>query len=272
MNDNLLVVAAAAVVGVVVVGPLLNHAVLHWIGWRVVLPPCFGRVATGRELGRPRARCARCGHLLTPSALPAVPATVTGGRCRACGAGLARRYVAVELATGALFALTAAAIGPSVALVPILTLVAGLVAMSAVDLAVMRIPTRFVHVTAGAVVAGLVLASLVDGPTRRLGGAAAGAAAFGGFLLVLHLISPRALGFGDVRLATLVGAVVGWAAWRPDHPVLAPVQGVLNAGLLAGLMGSVVGVVLLVVRGRDRPFPFGPALAAGGVVVVLAVT
>jgi prepilin signal peptidase PulO-like enzyme (type II secretory pathway) len=47
------------------------------------------------------------------------------------------------------------------------------------------------------------------------------------------------------------------------------VQGAVNAGLLAGLVGSVVGLVLLLVRGRDHPFPFGPAIAAGGLVVAL---
>ncbi len=269
MNDALLV-AGAAVAGVVVVGPLLNHAIARWIGWRVVLPPCFGRVPGARELGRPRARCVRCEGALAPAGLPALPATAVGWRCRACGAGLAPGYAAVELVTGLLFAAGAAAVGWSITLVPVLALLAGLVAMSAVDLAVMRIPTRFVRATAAAVAAGLVLAAVVDGPARRLVGAAVGAAAYGGFLLVMHLISPRALGFGDVRLATLVGAVVGWCAWRADHPVLTPVQGVLNAGLLAGVVGSVVGLVLLVVRGRDHPFPFGPAVAAGGVVVILA--
>jgi prepilin signal peptidase PulO-like enzyme (type II secretory pathway) len=49
------------------------------------------------------------------------------------------------------------------------------------------------------------------------------------------------------------------------------VQAVLNACLVAALAGSVVGLVLLVVRRRDRPFPFGPAIAAGGLVITLAV-
>lgn len=269
MNDDVLV-ASAAVLGIVVVGPLLNHAIVRWIGWRVVLPPCFGAVPARRVLGRPRARCAGCDRLLAVGGLPALPATVRLARCPGCGVALARRYVAVEVATGSLFALAAKTVGPSIALLPVLALIAGLVAMSAVDLAVMRIPTRFVYATAAVVVVGLVLASAVDGPTRRLAGAAIGAAAYGGALLVLHLVSPRALGFGDVRLATLIGAVVGWCAWRLDHPVLTPIQGVLEAGLLAGLMGSVVGTVLLVVRGRDKPFPFGPALAVGGVAVALA--
>lgn len=263
-------VVGAAVLGAAVVGPLLNHAIVRWIGWRVVLPPWLGRVPSAGEIGRPRARCSRCGRPLGPAGMPALPATIVAGRCRGCGAGLARGYAAVELATGALFALATGVVGWSLVLVPVLALVAGLVAMSAVDLAVMRIPTRFVYATTVLVSVGLVLVAIVDGPARRLGGAVVGAAVYGGFLLVLHLISPRALGFGDVRLATLVGAAVGWCAWRADHPVLTPVHGVLNAGLLAGVVGSAVGIVLLVARGRDRPFPFGPALAAGGVVVVLA--
>ncbi len=268
--NQVLLVATMAVVGVALVGPLLNHAVVHWIGWRVVLPPCFGRVPAGEALGPVRARCSRCCRPLGPAGLPALPATVVAGCCRGCGAALARRYVALELITGLLFGIVAAVVGWSVALVPVLALVAGAVAMSAVDLAVMRIPTRFVYTTGGAVVVGLGLAALVDGPADRLVGAAVGAAAFGGFLLVPHLISPRSMGFGDVRLATLAGAVVGWCAWQEAHPVLAPVQAVLYAGLLAGVVGSVAGGALLIVRGRDQPFPFGPAVAAGGVVVALA--
>lgn len=263
-------VALSGATGALVVAPLLNHAIVRWIGWRVVLPPCTGRVATRAELGRPRARCAVCAAPLAPGRLPALPAALRRWRCRRCGAPLARRYAAVEAVTGVLFAVAAAAVGWSLTLVPVLALVAGTVAMSAVDLAVMRIPTRFVYGTGAAVAAGLGGVAVVDGPVRRLGGAVVGAALYGGFLLVVHLISPRSLGFGDVRLATLVGAAVGWAAWRGDSPVAGPVQGVVDAALLASLAGAGVGLVLLVVRGRDHPFPFGPLLAAGGLVVVLA--
>jgi leader peptidase (prepilin peptidase)/N-methyltransferase len=178
-------------------------------------------------------------------------------------------HLAVEAACALGWGLAAAAVGSSVALVPVLVLVTGVVAMSAVDLAVMRIPTRFVYVTGAGLVAGTVLVAVVDGPARRLAGGGLGALALGGVLLALHLASPRALGFGDVRLGVLVGAAAGWSAWRPDQPVATPVQAAFAAGLVAGLAGSAVGLVLLARRRRDVPFPFGPALALGGLAVVL---
>lgn len=260
---------AAALGGMAVVGPLLNYAVLWWRGWQVVLPLCLGAVPPARALGAPPVRCRRCGARLGIGALPVLPATVRRWRCRSCGEGLATGYGLTELATGTLFAAVAAAAGWSPVLVPLLCLAAGSVAMSVVDLAVMRIPTAFVRVTGALVAAGLVGASLVDGPLRRLAGALVGALLYGGLLLTMHLVSPQAMGFGDVRLATVVGAAVGWCSWRADHGTLAAAQGVFTAGLVAGLLGSVAGIVLLVVRGRNQPFPFGPALAAGGLLVTL---
>jgi leader peptidase (prepilin peptidase) / N-methyltransferase len=262
---------AGALVGALVVGAAINHAVTRWVGWRVTLPLLLGRVPARAELGPARAACATCGADLAPAGLPARPAALWRWRCPRCRAALPRWTAAVELVTGALFALAALVVGPEVTLVPVLVFTAGMVAASAVDLAVMRIPTRFVYATGGLTLAGLVLASVVDGTPRRLVGAALGAAVYGGLLLVLHLASPRTLGFGDVRLATVVGMTVGWCGWRADQPVFTPVQAVLNACLVAALAGSVVGLVLLVVRRRDRPFPFGPAIAAGGLVITLAV-
>jgi prepilin signal peptidase PulO-like enzyme (type II secretory pathway) len=256
------------VLGVTVVGPLVVGAVLRWLGWRVTLPLLLGRVPSRREVGAPPVRCRRCGAPLTPLALPAVPSLITGTRCRACGEPLTRWYGLVEVTCGVLLGLAAAVVGWSAALVPVSVLVTGLVAVSVTDLVTMRIPTRFVRLTFGGLVIALVGVAVAEGPTDRL---VVGVVAFGGVLLVLHLVSPRSLGFGDVRLGALLGAAVGWSAWRADHPVLAPVQGVMVALLLAGLVGVAVGLVLLVVRRRDLPFPFGPALAIGGLAVFLSV-
>ncbi|HET6954520.1 MAG TPA: A24 family peptidase [Acidimicrobiales bacterium] len=265
-----LLAVGGALLGVLVVGPAISHATTRWLGWRVTLPLLLGRVPARSELGHARARCAACGADLAPAGLPLRPAALWGWRCPGCRTRLPRWTAAVEIVTGGLFALCAAVVGPEVVLPAVLAFAAGMVATSVVDLAVMRIPTRFVYVTAGATLAGLVIAGLVDGTGRRLAGAALGAAIYGGLLLVMHLISPRMLGFGDVRLATVVGMTVGWSGWRADHPVFTPVQAVLNACLLAALLGTVAGLVLIGLRGRDRPFPFGPAIAAGGLVMVLS--
>lgn len=259
-----LVVGAA---GLLVVGPLVVHGVLAWLGWRVALPLVLGRVPSAGEVGRPAGRCRACGLRLGPTGVPAVPARPA---CRACGTPMARWYLAVDVACGVVGAVVVGTVGWSAALVPLLALATGLVAVATTDLLVMRIPTRFVWSTLAAVITGAGYVALVDGPGRRLAGLVVGGAVVGGFLLVLHLISPRSLGFGDVRLGTLVGAAVGWSAWRPDHAVVGSVQGAANALLLAGLVGAVAGGVLLVIRRRDRPFPFGPALALGGMVVCLA--
>jgi leader peptidase (prepilin peptidase) / N-methyltransferase len=266
-----LFVAGVALVGALVVGPLLDHAITWWIGWRVALPLLLGRVPAAAEVRHARSLCPACGARLAPAGLPARPAAALAWRCRRCHSPVPGWLALVEVVTAALFGLAAAVIGPHLALVPILCLMAGLIAMSAVDIAVMRIPTRFVYLTGAVVSVGFVVVSLVDGTPRRLYGALLGAALYGGMLLVLHLISPRMLGFGDVRLATLVGLALGWCGWEATYPRLGPVQAVLNAGLLAGLIGSVAGVVLLVQRRRDRPFPFGPAVAISGALVALAV-
>jgi leader peptidase (prepilin peptidase) / N-methyltransferase len=241
------------------------------VAWRVVVPPLLQRVPEPAELGRAVARCRSCGHPLAPRRAPvALPWALAGGRCAPCGAPRPHWWAGVELATGASYGAAAALAGWSAELLAVLPLFAGLVAMSAVDIWVMRIPTRFAHVTAVAVGVGLVVATFVDRDADALRGALVGAAVLGGGLLVLHLISPRMLGFGDVRLATVAGLVVGWLTWTPEHPVLDPVRGALDAALVGGLVGTVVGLVLLVMRRRNDPFPFGPSLALGAAVVVLA--
>ena len=261
------------VLGAGIVAPALNHAILRWVGWRVVVPQLLRRVPASGELGRSVARCRTCGHSLAPQlTAPALPWLLAAGRCTGCGAGRPRWCAGVEVVTGLTFGLAAAQAGWSATLLPVLSLFAGLVAMSAVDVWAMRIPTRFAHVTALAVGVTIVGATAVDSgiDADTLRAALVGAAVLGGGLLVLHLISPRMLGFGDVRLATVAGLVVGWLAWTPEHPVLGPVEDALDAALLGGFVGALVGIALLVVRRRNDPFPFGPSLAVGAAVVILA--
>jgi leader peptidase (prepilin peptidase)/N-methyltransferase len=261
-----------AVLGAVVVGPFVNHVAVRWVGWRVVLPQLTGVVAERSALGRPRVVCSACDAALARPrlAVPTYSWLALGGRCPRCRAAIGTRWpLAVELVVGALWGLAGLAVGWSAALVPILLFLAGLVAASAVDLACGRIPTRFVYLTGVPVGAAMVVASLVDGEPASLVGGLVGA----GLVLVtlgsLWLLSPRMLGFGDVRLGTLIGLVVGWVGWTAGEPVLDPLTWVVRAMLAAGVMGSIAGGVLLVVRRRNQSYPFGPWLSIGGVLAVL---
>jgi leader peptidase (prepilin peptidase)/N-methyltransferase len=111
------------------------------------------------------------------------------------------------------------------------------------------------------VVVLFALAALLDDDWSALGrAAAAGAVAFVIYFL-LHLVSPRSMGFGDVKLSFSLGFALGWLSWEE-----------LVLGLfLAFLYGAVIGIILMIVRRRDRKaaIPFGPFMAAGALTAIL---
>jgi leader peptidase (prepilin peptidase)/N-methyltransferase len=245
---DVVVVIAAALYGLVV-GSFLNVAV-H-------------RVPAGQSVVRPRSACPTCATPISArDNLPLVSWVILRGRCRTCAEPISVRYPAVELLTGLAFVVMALRFGPSWELPAFCILMAGLVAVSAIDLDCRRIPTRILRVTAAAGVPFLLVAAAIDAdpwPAVRI---VAGAAGAYGVLLVVHLVSPRGMGFGDVRLAGLLGAFLGWLS-----------LGHVPLGLMAGfLYGSVVGVGVLVARRGDRrtALPFGPFLALGAVTAILA--
>jgi leader peptidase (prepilin peptidase)/N-methyltransferase len=130
-----------------------------------------------------------------------------------------------------------------------------MVAMSAVDFERQIIPNRLVYPTLAVLVPLFVLSSIVDDRWVSLERAAiGGAAAFVAFLAV-HLAVPRGMGFGDVRLAGVIGFAVGWLG-----------LGHAFVGFFAAfVLGALVGIVAMVVSGAGRKtrIPFGPFLAAG---------
>src|SRR5205807_6234432 len=124
------------------------------------------------------------------------------------------------------------------------------------------IPNRIVYPTLAIALPLLAAAAAIDGRWRPLEHAAIGALVAWGLLLVIHVVSPRGMGFGDVRLAFVLGLFLGWLGL--SHVFL---------GLFLGfLFGAAVGLALIVARrkGRREHIPFGPFLAAGAVVAVVA--
>ncbi|MHB8221113.1 MAG: prepilin peptidase [Acidimicrobiales bacterium] len=163
--------------------------------------------------------------------------------------------------TAALFGVAALRLGAMPELAPFCVLFAGLVAVSVSDIRVGLVPRVFLYPTVGLVAVGLVAASAVKGDWHAsLDAAIGGAAAFAVFFAIWWLV-PRSMGFGDVRLAGVIGLSLGWLGLRQ----------VYLAFVLAFVIGSIVGLAKMAVQrtGRKTALPFGPALAAGAVIGVL---
>jgi leader peptidase (prepilin peptidase)/N-methyltransferase len=171
------------------------------------------------------------------------------------------RRVAVALVNAALFGGMAARFDDSWTLVAYLVLTAALVALAAIDLETYLLPNRIVYPLTVAMLVLLPLGLLADGDLGAFGrGLVAGAIAFAAFFVV-HLISPRGMGFGDVKLSFTLGLALGCVGW-----------GEMILGLFLGFAyGAVIGIVLIAtrLRGKNQAVPFGPFLAAGAITALL---
>lgn len=172
------------------------------------------------------------------------------------GVGLrSPRGALVVVGTGALWSGLALHLGDTWELPAYLVLAGALVLLSMIDLDHHTLPNRIVYPTTLAVLVLLAGAAALDADAAPLlTGLACAGGAFVAFF-ALHLISPRGMGFGDVKLSVVLGLALGWFG-----------VGEAVVGLFLGFVyGAVVGMALLAsgVRGRKDAVPFGPFLAAG---------
>jgi leader peptidase (prepilin peptidase)/N-methyltransferase len=189
-----------------------------------------------------------------PDKLPLRPLPGLAGQFRS------PRRVIVVVTTVALYAGTVLRFGGDWVVPAYLVFFTSLVAISAIDFDRQIIPNRIVYPTIFLSVPLLVLAALAQGEWNLLRHALIGAALAWGALLVVHLISPAGMGFGDVRLAFVLGLFLGWISLR--H--------VLSGLFLGVLLLSVLGVLLWAFRIRSLKdhMAFGPFLAAGAALAV----
>jgi leader peptidase (prepilin peptidase) / N-methyltransferase len=215
------------------------------------------RLPLGKSLVKPRSACPGCDTPVRPyDNVPVVSWLLLGGKCRSCKAPIAARYPAVEAGTAALWLLvTAVHLDDPAKLALGLVLVTLLVPMALIDLEHRIIPNKLTAFGAVAALA-IVLALDAGSLTEHL---AAAAIAFG-FFMAANLVNPAGMGMGDVKLAGMLGLFLGKA--------VAPA---LFIGLVAGV---VVGAIIMarsgVAAGRKKGVPFGPFLALGGIVALLA--
>ena len=213
------------------------------------------RLPRGESLNRPRSRCPSCGAGIRPyDNIPVVSWLLLRGRCRNCGAAISPRYPLVEALTAAAFAGAALTRGVDDDLALWLPFAAMLIAVAGIDFDHRIIPNRIVLPAA---IWGLV-ATVLFRPDNVDDSLIAGGIAFTALLLAA-LAYPAGMGMGDVKLAGVMGIYLG--------------SGVAPAMLAAFLAGSVVGVAIIAREGRDarkKGVPFGPFLALGGLVGILA--
>ncbi|HXQ19100.1 MAG TPA: A24 family peptidase [Acidimicrobiales bacterium] len=173
----------------------------------------------------------------------------------------AAERVAVSLVAALAFALAAARLGAQPELAAYCALFGGLVAVSVADLRVGLVPRVLLYPTFALMAAGLVAAAAVDERWRPLEHAAIGGAGAFVVFFALWWCYPRGIGFGDVRLAGVLGAGLGWIGF-----------GALYIGFAAAfLLGVVLGLVLMLRHGTGRKtrLAFGPPLALGATIGVL---
>jgi leader peptidase (prepilin peptidase)/N-methyltransferase len=211
------------------------------------------RVPLRRSIVRPGSACLACEQPIAwYDNVPLVSYALLRGRCRGCDGRIPLRYPAVELATALLVAACVLAFGLTLAALVAAFFCAVLVTVSATDLEHRIIPNRVV--LPGAVV--VLVAQTLLHPSPEWALAALGAA---GFLLLAALAYPAGMGMGDVKLALLMGAMLGRSV---------PVA--LMAGMLLALVPSIVLLARHGSAARKMGIPFGPFLALGSLVALFA--
>ena len=207
----------------------------------------------------PRSSCPCCGHQITAMEnIPVISWLALRGKCRNCKAPISARYPAVELLTGLLSALLVWTFGSGTAGLATLLFAYLLIAMTFIDVDTQLLPD---DLTFPLLWAGLLVN--LDGTFVPLRDAVIGAAA--GYLVLwavywlFKLVTGKeGMGYGDFKLLAALGAWLGWAML----PTII---------LLSSVVGALVGISLIVFakRGRDKPIPFGPYLAAAGMIALL---
>ena len=260
----------AAVAGLLglCVGSFLN-VVIHRLpkmmerDWQAQCAELRGEAIQSEEtisLARPRSRCPSCGHQIT--ALENIPLIsyllILKGKCSGCGTRISPRYPIIEALTGLASAYAAWHFGPSIQTIGALILLWALIALAAIDIDTQLLPDS---ITLPLVWLGLAFnlatAAYTDLPSAVIGAMAGYLSLWSVFWLFKLATGKEGMGYGDFKLLAALGA---WLGWQMLPAII----------LLSSVVGAIVGITLIVAarHGRNVPIPFGPYLAAAGVIAL----
>jgi len=265
LNDRLVFTALATLLGLFV-GSFLN-VVIHRLprmmerDWHAQAAEVRGEPLPDQErfnLATPRSRCPHCGHLITAlENIPVVSYLLLRGRCRHCGAQIGRRYPVVELLTAALSGYAAWHFGFGVAAIGALLFLWSMVALAFIDLDTQLLPDSLTLPLLWLGLAFNVATTYADLTSAVVGAMTGYLALWSVYWLFKLATGKEGMGYGDFKLLAAIGAWLGW-------------QMLPLTILFSSLVGALVGIFLIMLarHGRNVPIPFGPYLAAAGILAL----
>ena len=207
----------------------------------------------------PRSQCPKCKHAITAlENIPVLSYMRLKGRCSECGTHISMRYPSIEALTATLSAMVAAHFGFGWEAGAALFLTWALIALSFIDFDHQLLPDS---ITLPFLWIGLTLSLFpvyVDSFNSIIGALTGYLSLWLVYMLFKLLTGKEGMGHGDFKLLAMLGAWLGW-------------KSLLTVVLLSSLVGAIVGISLVLLRGRDKniPIPFGPYLAAAGWITLL---
>lgn len=210
------------------------------------------------NLATPRSSCPHCGHPISAlQNIPLISYVVLRGRCGHCSASISPRYPVVEALSAILSGYAAHHFGFGLALAGALLFIWAMLALTFIDLDTQLLPDQ---ITLPLLWLGLMLnidAVHAPLPDAVIGAAAGYLSLWSVYWLFRLLTGKEGMGYGDFKLLAAIGA---WLGWQVLPLVI----------LLSSLVGAVVGIALIVLRGHGRsvPIPFGPYLATAGLIAL----
>jgi leader peptidase (prepilin peptidase)/N-methyltransferase len=210
------------------------------------------------SLARPRSRCPKCGHQIRVlENIPVISYLLLKGKCSACSSPISPRYPLVELLTGLLSAYAAWHFGPTIQSVGALLLVWSLVALTGIDFDTQLLPDSITLPLLWLGLAFNLAGTYTDLPAAVIGAMAGYLALWSVFWAFKLATGKEGMGYGDFKLLAALGA---WLGWQMLPAII----------LLSSVVGAAVGLTLIVAtrQGRNVPIPFGPYLAAAGIIAL----
>lgn len=249
------------------IGSFLN-VVIHRLprmmeqDWRLQCAELSGSEPNSTEplnLATPPSRCPACGHRIGPlENIPVISYLILRGKCSSCGTGISPRYPLVEVFTGLISAYLAWRFGWTWQVIGALCLTWALIALTFIDFDTQLLPDA---ITLPLLWLGLLFnlfGTFTDLQSAVIGAMAGYLALWSVYWLFKLATGKEGMGYGDFKLLAALGA---WLGWQMLPAII----------LLSSLVGAIVGIALIVLarHGRNVPIPFGPYLAAAGVIALL---